>query len=263
MRQAFPGARAPRLPGAPGLGQVPYKYAETKGKQGQKVGNERVYSQGSISPHSEPQLLGSLPLPGHTPDSRVSAPVPVPPGSPHPPWLPSSISLTALHSPSPPPLAHGRTFGHVPGDWNLKLRQGQPLHPSPGPELPWLTSHSGPGKYHIDMQMDYYVCIQWALSRPNGNPSRKLPFSPQGPLEGLLGWYLWVLLWWWGGWWASSRLGALQVTPKLIPAESPVLPHPYGQVCPLSVASYIECLPDLTGGMESGSVHVPPWPHMC
>lgn len=58
--------------------------------------------------------------------------------------------------------------------------------------------------------------------------------------------------------------GAVQVTHGLAPAESPVPPHPYACACSglLGTAlknSHIGCLLGPTGGMESDSVHVPPW----
>lgn len=45
----------------PLLGQVRCEFDETKVRQGREVGNEGTYSQGSVFPRSETQVLGFPP----------------------------------------------------------------------------------------------------------------------------------------------------------------------------------------------------------
>lgn len=126
---------------APGGGGFPIwcKFSmnpiETKGRQWQEDGNQRVYAHGSVSlcsyqslssvrfgpPHTQP--LSSLSLSSHAPCSET--------------WLLSS-----------PSTHQEELHGQVPGDrWGpdqlctrngVEERMGLPLHPCPRPAVPWV-----------------------------------------------------------------------------------------------------------------------------
>lgn len=82
--------------------------------------------------------------------------------------------------------------------------------------------------------------------------------STGGSLVGILDGYLWVLHWWGKGvWQVVSKL-----TLGLVPCESPVPTHmpmyALGQTAPENSCIRYPLGP--TGVMESGFVHIPPWP---